>query len=182
MKQRGIRDHALGALILGFFTSAWFGWGQAEPPAGWSPWLTIGSIASILVAIPGGILSWKYRKGHTSLDAVRQTRYSVIVVIEIVLIAVGNAVLGVSDRSEWIPVWTCFIVGVHLVPFVPVFREPLYGIVGVLLVGVSAAALVVGVRSSIDPSAITGAGAGIVLFLVALNDLFHATRMTFDAT
>jgi hypothetical protein len=28
------RDAGITALVLGFFASAWFGWGQAEAPAG----------------------------------------------------------------------------------------------------------------------------------------------------
>lgn len=184
MKQRNIRDHALGALILGFFACAWFGWGQAEPPRDWTIALAIGSTLSILIAIPGGILGWKHWRGSSTLDDTSggYIRYNLIFGAEIVIILVGNLVLGLVGRSEWIPIWTCFIVGVHLFPLAPLFRERLYSIAGVLLVGIAALALVVGVRTSMAPSAITGAGAGIVLALVALNDLVHAVRMSREAS
>lgn len=160
MTRRSIRDHALGALILGFFASAWFGWGQAEPPSGWPVFLTLGSIASILVAIPGAIIGWQHRRGPSTLDAGDgQARYGIIFGAEIVIILVGNILLGLAGGSAWIPVWTCFVVGIHLFPLTPLFRERLYGIAGALLVIVAAAALVTGERTAIAPSAITGAGA-----------------------
>jgi hypothetical protein len=51
---RSRRDLGVTALIEGFFASAWFGWGQAEPSR-LGAVLGVGSVPALLVAVAGAV-------------------------------------------------------------------------------------------------------------------------------
>jgi hypothetical protein len=53
------RDAGITALVLGFFVSAWFGWGQAAPPAGLGIWLTVGCLLALVVAAVGAFVGFR---------------------------------------------------------------------------------------------------------------------------
>jgi hypothetical protein len=53
------RDAGITALVLGFFASAWFGWGQAAPPAGLGNWLTVGSLLALAVPAVGTFVGFR---------------------------------------------------------------------------------------------------------------------------
>jgi len=65
------RDLTVTALILGIAGALWFGWGQAQPPAGWSLPLSIGMLAAIAVAVVAGIRMCRVRHGATAMESRR---------------------------------------------------------------------------------------------------------------
>lgn len=60
--------------------------------------------------------------------------------------------------------WICLVVGVHFWPLSPVLRDRSFVGLGALLVTIAAAAVLASQRTNLAPSAVTGAGAGVVLF------------------
>lgn len=52
------RDRGMTALIEGFFGFMWFGWGQADPPAGWRVVLAVGAALLLLLGQPDFVPVW----------------------------------------------------------------------------------------------------------------------------
>src|ERR1043166_8848800 len=89
-------DHAITAIILGFFASAWFGWAHAGVTSG-AVLLNVGSAPAVLIAIIGFIAAPQLpRKRAAAQDPGQRRRYGVIVGIEFGLIVLGVLVLSVS--------------------------------------------------------------------------------------
>lgn len=111
-----VRDSAATAAVFGFFASTWFGWAQEHPPPAWRRLLVAGSLASVLTALVGGILTWRYWSAGTVFDTGTGKAFGIIVGVEFVLAAAGAALLAVRGRSELIVAWVALVVGVHLFP------------------------------------------------------------------
>src|SRR2546430_16182598 len=47
------------ALLLGFFSAGWFGWGHAAPTGGLAIWLDIGGAVGPLVAVAGTFVAFR---------------------------------------------------------------------------------------------------------------------------
>jgi len=170
-----VRDAAMSALILGFFASAWFGWAQERPPRTWRAALITGAVLSLAVAVLGAVLAWQNWSGASALDAPgAMRRYGIIVGVEFTAAAVGAAVLMLRGHARYVAPWICLVVGVHFWPMAPVLGDPLLIVLGAVLSAVAVAAVVVSRRTDIYPSAITGAGAGVSLLLVAVVSAFTA--------
>ena len=166
------RDAAMTALILGFFAAAWFGWAQEKPPAGWSALLIAGSVVSLAIALIGGILAWRHwSDGSVLSEPGAMRRYGIIVGIEFATCLVGALALGLTGQGRFIAVWIAAVVGVHFWPMVPVLANHFLVPLGVVLVLGAAAGLVVGLRGSIMPSAVTGAICGCALIVGAAQPL-----------
>lgn len=166
------RDVAMTALILGFFSSAWFGWAQEAPPSGWSTWLGIGSFTGLAVASIGGILAWRHwSDGSVLSEPGAMRRYGIIVGIECAACLVGALALGLTGQSRFIAVWIAFVVGVHFVPMAPVLANDFLIPLGAVLLLAAAAGLVAGLRGSFMPSAITGVICGSALMVAAVIPL-----------
>jgi hypothetical protein len=172
---RSRREYASTALFEGFFGSAWFGWGQSEPPAALRPVLTVGSVVALVTAIGGGVLSYRYRTSPAAMDdRASSRRYGIIVGTEFGLAAVGAVVLGVTGQAAYIPVWVCAVVGVHFFPLAPVLRDRTLYPLGVLTSAAAVTGLLVGLTTRVAPSAVTGVGAGWLLTLFGLAHLAGA--------
>ncbi len=166
------RDAAMTALILGFFASAWFGWAQEAPPAGWVTWLHIGSFAGLAIAVVGGILAWRHWSDGSVLgEPGAMRRYGIIVGIEFAACLLGALALGLSGHSRYIAVWVAFVVGVHFLPIAPVLANNLLIPLGVVMVIGAAVGLIVGLRANLMPSAITGVICGSALIVAAVVPL-----------
>jgi hypothetical protein len=77
-------DQAVTALIFGVAAFAWFGWGQAQPPAGWSVPLAIGSAACAVAAVLAGLLVYRLRSGPSAMQDPKVRRgYFMIVGAEV---------------------------------------------------------------------------------------------------
>ncbi len=171
------RDLATTALILGVAGFAWFGWAQAGPPAGWSVPLGIGSAAGLAVALAGGVLSWRLRSGAAAMhDPRRRSGYWRVVAFEVIAIVVGVIVLDVTGQAAYLPAWILLIVGVHFIPLARLFGTPGLRLAGLALIGVAAGAAVAGAASDILPSAVAGAGGGLVCVACAASCLRLAYR------
>jgi hypothetical protein len=175
------RDLAVCGAILGIASSAWFGWGQQAPPAGWSIALTVGSLlglaagASAIVAAvrsrgPGGAPS-------AMIEAGRRTLYYQVVGVEVVACLVGSLVLGATGAADYVPAWILFVVGVHFIPLARVFEiRSLIGI-GVVCAVVAIAAAVTGLSGAALPSAVAGAGGGLAILAGSVISLWDWRRV-----
>jgi hypothetical protein len=166
------RARAVTIAVEGFFAFVWFGWGQAAAPSWLVAPLAVGTGLGALVAVVGVVLTARsHDRLATVHDPAVRRRYSITVGVEFTLIGVGAAGLGATGLVRWIPVWVCFVVGAHFFPLAPVLENRSLRPLGALLVAVAAAALAVGLASTVAPSTITGSGAGLCLVLFGLATL-----------
>ena len=171
------RDGGITALVEGFFASAWFGWGHADPPAWLDPWLTAGSIVALLVAIAGAVVGFTSPASTAALsNREAGRRYGIIVGIEFGLAGVGAALLGILGQADYIPVWVCAVVGVHFWPLATVLRDRNLIPLGVLVTATAIVALIVGLSTDVAPSTVTGVGAGLSLTVFGVVALIGALR------
>jgi len=154
------RDRGITALILGFFGFVWFGWGQADASAGLRVALAVGGVLALLVAVAGGVQAFRSPASDGTLhDRRAWRRYGLIVGVEFALAGAGAAALAAVGQSDYIPVWVCAVVAVHLFPLASVLRDRLLVALGMLLAAVALAALAAGL------------GAGVLLTLFAATAL-----------
>jgi hypothetical protein len=100
-----LRDAAATAAVFGFFASGWFGWAQDDSPKAWRKVLVAGSVLSLLTAVGGGVVAWRHWSGPTVFDADTGRAFGVVVGIELVLAALGAALLARRRRSDLTPAW-----------------------------------------------------------------------------
>lgn len=162
-----VRDAAATALIFGFFASAWFGWAQEKPPPRLRPWLIAGSVASLATAAAGGILMATHWSAGTAFDRDTSIRFGIVVGVEFALAGLGAAVLAARRRSEYVPVWIAFVVGVHLFPVAVLLHYPLIHVVGALVTVASLVAVPLARARSVPVSAVVGVLTGTVLLVAA---------------
>lgn len=157
------RDLAVTALILGIAAMAWFGWGQAQPPAGWTVPLIAGTFVSIAVAGGAGSVAARFRGGATAMAARRVRRgYGITVGIEVAACGLGAAGLALAGHSPYTAPWILLVVGVHFVPLGRLFGQPELVLAGFALSAVAVAATLTGLVSGVAPSAVAGAFGGLV--------------------
>jgi hypothetical protein len=166
------RSRGVTVTVDGFFALVWFGWGQAAAPAWLVVPLAVGTGLAALLAVAGIVVTKRSagRLPAMSDPAVRR-RYSIIVGVEFGLLGAGAAVLGVTGHYQWVAVWICFGVGVHFFPLAAALENPSLRPLGMLLIAVAATALIAGLASTVAPSTITGAGAGLCLLAFGLATL-----------
>ena len=171
------RSRGVTVAIDGFFAFAWFGWGQADAPS----WLVIplaaGTALAVALTVTGVVVT---RRSAGTLPAMSdpavRRRYGIIVGMEFGMLGAGAGVLGASGNARWIPVLICAGVGVHFFPLASTLQNPSLRPLGVLLVAVAAAALGIGLASAVDPSTVTGPGAGLSLLGFGLATLLIGAR------
>ncbi|MBB4934574.1 hypothetical protein F4561_005394 [Lipingzhangella halophila] len=164
-----LRDAAMAAAVLAFFASAWFGWAQERPPAGWKALLAIGSVGSVLVAGATGVLAAvNWSSGSVLDDQARFESYLVIVGIEFGVASLGAGVLALRRGFAYIAPWVCLVVGVHFFPMASVLGNPGFYVLAVVLTVLAFAAPLLAARRGVPVSFATGASAGTVLLLFAL--------------
>ncbi len=166
-----VRDAAGTTAVLGFFAAGWFGWAQDAPPAGWRLWLTGGSVAGMITALAGGLLTWSHWTDGSAITSETGPIFGLIVAVEVVLSAAGAAVLHRRGQSRYIPAWVAVIVGLHLLPLAPLFRYPFLWIVGAAVTLIGLAAIPIASARSLPVSAVTGVAVGTVLLSSALVSL-----------
>jgi hypothetical protein len=176
-RRQSRRDGGITALIEGFFGSAWFGWAHASPPAWLDPWLTVGSVAALLVAIAGAVVGFTSPASTAAINS-REAgrRFGIIVGVEFGLAGLGAALLGALGQPDYIPVWVCAVVGVHFLPLAPLLRDRNLVPLGILVTATAVVALVVGLTTDVAPSTITGVGAGLSLTVFGALALVGALR------
>jgi hypothetical protein len=163
------------ALILGVAAMMWFGWGQAQPPAGWALPLDIGTLVAIAVAGGAGAIVARFRGGATAMADPRVRRgYGITVGIEVAACGLGAAGLGLAGRSAYTAPWILLVVGVHFVPLGRLFGSPYLAWAGLALSAVAIAGAATGMVSDVAPSAVTGAFGGLACLACAVTFLRRA--------
>ncbi|MBQ1038369.1 MULTISPECIES: hypothetical protein [Micromonospora] len=165
----------LTALYLGIFATVWFSVPAVEQP--WRALLVVGSVASMITAVLGGVMSGRPRgEGGGAQERATNRRYLLIVVAEFAAAGLGAVLLAAADRSEYIPVLVCAVVGLHFFPLAPLLRDPLLRPLGVALCVVAAAGLVAAFGSAVAAGRVVGTGAGLLLLGYAVQALVRARR------
>jgi hypothetical protein len=171
------RDLSVSALILGFAAMMWFGWGQAQPPPGWTLPLTIGLFAAIAVEGFAGSMVARFRGTATAMQDERVSRrYGITVGVEVAAIALGAVGLGLGGQPAYTAPWILLVVGVHFVPLGRLFDSVDLLWSGLVLCAVAVAAAVTGAVSAVAPSVVTGGFGGLVLVVTAVTSLRRAAR------
>jgi hypothetical protein len=170
-------DHAITAVILGFFGSAWFGWAHAGVASAGGVWLDVGSALSAAVAVAALVTAFRVPGQRAAVrERADGRRYGIVVGIESALIVAGAAGLGSSGHQRWIAVWVLAVVGAHFIPLAPPLHNRALYLLGALVCAAAVAALVVGLVSTVDPSGVAGIGGGVLLGGCAAYDLALALR------
>jgi hypothetical protein len=90
-----VRDAAAIVAALAFLASAWCGWAQDRPPKTWRAPLALAAVASVLLAVVGGVLTWQRRSRGSAFDQERTAiGFSLVV-------GVGFAAAGIGPRPCW---------------------------------------------------------------------------------
>jgi hypothetical protein len=145
--------------------------------------LAVGGGLAVLLTVAGVVLTTRTPgRLRVMADPVVRRRYSIIVGLEFGLLGAGAAVLGTTGQDQWIPVWICAGVGVHFFPLATTLANRSLRLVGVLLIGVAAAALATGLASATAPSTVTGAGAGLCLLAFGLATLLAGRPLYGDSS
>ncbi|MCU6792555.1 hypothetical protein OB236_10500 [Paenibacillus sp. WQ 127069] len=169
-----VRDYAMYASVFGMFSFIWFGWAQESPRPSWRLYIGIASGIALLVCLMGVYLSvtnWEAPSVLMEASAFRD--YLISFYAEFVLAGAGAFVLIRSKRKAYIAPWIAFIVGIHFISMKYVFDDPSLWILAALMVAVSIVAVFVSPKLQVANSAITGIGAGTVLFGYALLGLIR---------
>lgn len=167
-----VRDDVMYAAIFGMFSFCWFGWAQENPKKSWRKYIGIASGIALLVCLYGVYLSithWNDRTALSETDA--YTRYLIFVFIEFALAAIGAFLLIKWKRYDYIAPWIAFIVGIHFFWLKDIFKDSSLNILAVLLIAVVIISLFLSRKLNVANSAITGIGAGSVLFCFAILGL-----------
>ncbi|MDR6550043.1 hypothetical protein [Paenibacillus qinlingensis] len=169
-----IRDYAMYASVFGLFSFVWFGWAQENPRPSWRIYLGISSGIALLVCLLGVYLSVKNWQEPSALNDQAAFRdYLLSFYTEFVVGGAGAFVLIRKKRQAYVAPWIAFIVGIHFISLKSVFKDPSLWILAALMVAVSLVAIIVSPKLKVANSAITGIGAGIVLFAFALLGLIR---------
>ncbi len=164
-----LRDVVMTGAVFAFTTTVWLGWALEHPPRPWRRWLFAGlgvGYALLAGAIVMAVAHWN--DGTVFDDPTTTRQFAIAVGIEFLACGVGAAVLGLRRRSELIPVWIAFVVGVHFFPLAAILGYPWIDVVAVLTTGWAVAALPISRRRSLPVSAVNGAGMGVALLIGAL--------------
>lgn len=162
------KDLAASALVLGFASSAWFGWGSSGAPA-LAPWFLAGISAGLVLAVTALVLRRRMRGegSHRGPDrAAVQRTYNRALIGEVILIVAGNAVLGITGRPDYIICWTYAVMSVHFLPLARVYRIPMLRVTACVGVLIAVAAVVLGATTTLSPIALAG-GVGALALLVS---------------
>jgi hypothetical protein len=169
-----VRDYAMYASIFGMFSFSWFGWAQEKPRSSWRKYIGIASGISLLVCLIGVYLSVTNWDAPSVLnDKTSFNNYLISVYIELFLAGAGASILMKCKYNDYIAPWIAFIVGIHFIGLKNVFDDFSLYLLAALLVAVSIASLFISKKLKVANSAITGIGAGTVLFAFAILGLIR---------
>lgn len=166
------RDAAATAAIFGFFAASWFGWAQEKPPTAWRNWLIAGAILALLIAVAGGLLTWRHWSDGTAFNPQTGRTFGLIVGLEFALAGIGAGVLSALGKSQLISAWVALIVGVHFFPLAGLLHYPALTVVALLVTLAALIAIPLAQAQSIAVSAVTGVATGSILLVAALFSLF----------
>ncbi|MFE6169696.1 hypothetical protein ACFVP8_17760 [Viridibacillus arvi] len=155
--------------IFGVFASSWFGWAQEKPRENWRKYLGIASVFSILVGLVGIYLSvTNWHRPSALSEAGTFRNYLIFVYVEFFVAGIGAFLLIKKKRKDYVAPWVAFIVGIHFIWLKSIFQDSSLYLLATLLVAVSIISVFLSKKLNVTNSAITGIGAGIVLFCFAI--------------
>ena len=172
---RYLRDYAMYAVIFGIFGFSWFGWAQESPPESWRIFLGIASSLSFVVACVGGVIALKHRDKASALgtDKKNYLRFRNIVIPEVLLSFIGGVLLMFTNKTEYVAPYISFIVGVHFLPLVSLFRDRGLFILALLVIFSSVISVFISDQLQLTPTTIAATASGASLFLFALRGLYN---------
>lgn len=160
--------------IFGMFSFVWFGWAQENPRKGWRKYLGIASGVAFLVCLLGVYLSVKNWEAASALSKMGAYKnYLIVFYGEFIIAGIGAFALIKTKRKQFIAPWVAFIVGIHFIALKFVFDDVSLYLLAALLVVVSLLSLLIAPKLKVAHSAITGIGAGTVLFGFAILGLIR---------
>ncbi len=155
--------------IFGMFSFVWFGWAQENPRRSWRKYLGIASGVALAVSLIGIYLSaTNWHEGSALSAEGAYTSYLIFVFIEFALAGIGGVLFIKFKRNAYVAPWILFIVGIHFFWLQGIFEDPSLLILAILLVGIAFASFRFARKLNVATSAITGIGAGTVLFCFAV--------------
>jgi hypothetical protein len=169
-----VRDYAMYTAIFGMFSFVWFGWAQERPRKSWRKYIGIASALAFLVCLIGIYLSVTNWHESTALsNSTIYRNYLIVVLIEFLLAGIGAFLIIKLKKNDYVAPWIAFIVGIHFFWLKNIFNDFSLYILAVLLIGVTIISLWLSKKLNVANSAITGIGAGTVLFIFAILGLIR---------
>ncbi|WP_341946770.1 hypothetical protein [Microbacterium sp. LWH11-1.2] len=141
------RDLLMTGAIFGVAAFVWAGWGQERPPKH-GAWrvvlgvLSLGGAALAGVSVPAVIRNWSSPTAIV-VGGPAFIWYIVIFWLEVIAIVVLAIWAARRKRQDLIAPLVLGVVGIHFLPLAWVFAQPIYFLVGVLLVTDAVVAAVV---------------------------------------
>lgn len=160
--------------IFGMFSFVWFGWAQEKPRKSWRKYIGIASGLSLVVCLIGVYLSvtnWHERTALSNSSVFHN--YLIFVFVEFLLAGIGAFLLIRLKKNDYVAPWIVLIVGTHFFWLKNIFNDFSLYILAVLLIGVAIISLWLSKKLNVANSAITGIGAGTVLFSFAILGLIR---------
>jgi hypothetical protein len=172
------RARGVTLFVEGFFAFVWFGWGQAAPPS----WLVVpfgvGIGIGLLIAVVGVVITARSANPlAVARDRAVARRYGITVGVEFASAGAGAVVLGQADLAQWIPVWVCFVVGIHFFPLAGHLEIGSLRTLGALMTAVALGSFLIGLISNVAPSTVTAVGAGLTLLAFAAATLHFGVEV-----
>lgn len=169
-----IRDYSMMVAFFGFFSMAWYGWAQEDPPKNWKKYLFVGTGLAAILFLTGIYFSVQnWQEATTLSNTTSLNYYYIFLVLEFGIAGIGAFVMYRKNLETYIAPWVCFIVGVHFFGLRYVFDDFVLHILGILLAIISGLTLILAKKFKIRHSAITGVCAGTTLILFALLNLYR---------
>jgi hypothetical protein len=170
------RVRGLSAAITSLAAVACFAWARAD--ASWPARLVLEvlGVVGLVVAFSGLVLAAS-RLEHVPVPVDVRVRRRVLRICLCVagLVVAGAGALAAIGFTVWIPAWVSAGTGVYLIASGRVLETPFLGLVGVFVMGSSAAAAVSGANTSVAPGLVAGLSAGTCLLVAALGSVVAAT-------
>ncbi len=160
--------------FFGFFSFVWFGWAQENPRESWRKYLGIAAGIALITCLFGVYLSVKnWHEGTVLADFNVYKNYLIVFYTEFFIAGVGAFLFIKFKKNSFVAPWILFIVGLHFFWLKSIFDDFSLYILAILLIGISFLSLTISKKLNVAPSAITGIGAGTVLFCFAILGLIR---------
>lgn len=148
-----LRDALFTTAWFGLMTGVWLGWAQEAPPRRSRPWLVVGSVVGLALAVGFGIAVAVNWAAPSALEGKYQW-FGVLVGVEGLAAGVGCGLLARRGRDRWMAWWVGLVVAAHFVPLAFLLSDLSIGVVGLLQV-VALLALLPRLRRAHTPTSST---------------------------
>lgn len=168
------KDAAANILVMGFASTAWFGWAHQAGVFALQIPLALGMAFGVVLGVVGfvarGRIGTLAVRGVLTSRSVHEVRtrasnriYFAALGFELVFAFGGAFTLGRLEHPEYIIAWVMLIMGLHFIPLAKLYRIPELLGAGLLCIALSLSGALSGFMGGPGPAAIAGTGAGTVL-------------------